>query len=1523
MAKVYSWEVSINPYAYAYIVHPNDTERAYVGTELKGNNLQKVIDWVAECSDEDYIEHFNMVKELCEEKNYSVKFENVNAYMDVNTSCDNLRGPAGKGIINITLTNSTELADTYTINYTDGTNTSFVVRHGKQGEQGEQGKPGDRGVRTYFAMIYTSGRGEWDQILGTVDTPTGGEYDYDENKLTLPTGWYESDTDENNVSLKPPVWMSSRTFSETNTGDNGWSKPVMISGENGKPGVDGASLEFIYKRATTVSNAPTQNENRPGFVPEKEGWYGSPKGVDENNRREWFTTRLYNKTEEKWGDWNTPAIWSQYGVNGQDGDGIEYIYYLASKSDALDNPTPNNYETNEGYKEDEWTPSKMGGNYTNIDGDPISKDIADNWTDNPTGVDGTNQWEWVAVRKYSGKDKKWGPFSDPSLWSKYGEDGQPGANATTIRKVYKMTNSTNEVPDPPTDNLYTDWNNAFPVDYTIDQCVWCCEAEIWANNNEFVQKYRKLSKSEITTEIEINAIGVGGTSVPTQKIGHEGDYIKMMYSGEYYVWDEGGWSKPYLVTGTKGVDATPMDYVTYVFYYGNRNNPPTGGPIGETGEGKTLEYIKTYGWIDFPDTKNGERVDNDTNCWYQCCLAMNSDNTIKSWGGIHPCNGKDGDALPGKYTEFRFAVTNNDNGKPDKPELTDEDRDEREPKSTHKGTNIIWKATGEDNFPTLGENQTMWQIFAVIDPNGNDGKGGVTDVLVEKWEGPIQVSAENGKNGADGEEGPAGKQGVSGIPGANFKVKYCLGTFSEKTGECYWKVTDDKGNPEWDGWSDTPETVKYGSGYFGKDPSKFNNLNSTNYWFDFPPNSEIIKYDKSDFGDYKSKAYEGRVIRRKTSGGGYVFSFIYYNDESKEYANRDISTITLTLEEAENFRVYVWCVQGTETWKKQTTSFDYDKTTGNVKNDVNISNGITWGIPFKLQGTNGLNGLKGADGRSQTVYPMGVYDSNEVYLTTESKAPYVYDPNDSNFYVLNRVNEPWVGDLPDDFEKVIIHPSTANSGNTATVTSIPSNKGKEFIIYKGHAETISGNIYSGNTFYYQWSEDKKVYVPASYYKYAYKGVWIVDQDGTTPCQNYQNNITNNHEPAWVKFESFEALYTSIGIIENGMIGSAVYNNEFMFSQQGIDENGNITNYASESAENGGGFLSGYEYDREGEVDESGAPTGRHWKRKDDGKYISDDDVNPYEMKGTYGSTTPIHSFRPNITLNFKTGQAYLSTGEITFSNGTMTANTGIFNNVVVNGSGTLNKRSVVINNDNDFDKYFVFNNSGYYMSLTSIPDIIMINYWPTNSQIINLPYYYAYVDNYGVYDVDKSYKYIGEFVYGQAPHHTGDLAYNMDYGFDVVNGVRKDCDINGLRALIGRELLIFNNTAVHLTCKCGPCFTRDNEDDTEYGVTSYSPQTKWEVPLIKATDYTIDDWGSFVYAYHYASKIDPDNTGNVYSKYETQLRARSSYSLTCDLGVGRYIEWTANLDNSGDIITTTGVYNTNMIGWHFRILSSV
>lgn len=45
-------------------------------------------------------------------------------------------------------------------------------------------------------------------------------------------------------------------------------------------------------------------------------------------------------------------------------------------------------------------------------------------------------------------------------------------------------------------------------------------------------------------------------------------------------------------------------------------------------------------------------------------------------------------------------------------------------------------------------------------------------------------------------------------------------------------------------------------------------------------------------------------------------------------------------------------------------------------------------------------------------------------------------------------------------------------------------------------------------------------------------------------------VTPGSSSAWVKFDSFEAIFAKIGIIKNGLIGSAVFNGDWMFSQQG-------------------------------------------------------------------------------------------------------------------------------------------------------------------------------------------------------------------------------------------------------------------------------------------------------------------------------------------------------------------------------------
>lgn len=127
-----------------------------------------------------------------------------------------------------------------------------------------------------------------------------------------------------------------------------------------------------------------------------------------------------------------------------------------------------------------------------------------------------------------------------------------------------------------------------------------------------------------------------------------------------------------------------------------------------------------------------------------------------------------------------------------------------------------------------------------------------------------------------------------------------------------------------------------------------------------------------------------------------------------------------------------------------------------------------WSSPIRLNGINGLNGTQGKKG--QVVYPAGVYGTEISYTTTDTKAPYVYDPSDGNFYVLNAV-----------------------------------------MTWKGS-----------------------------------------EQNNKTPSQSY----AESQGSYWLRFDAYEAVYAKIGIIANGLIGSAVFNGNYMFSQQGTDANGN-------------------------------------------------------------------------------------------------------------------------------------------------------------------------------------------------------------------------------------------------------------------------------------------------------------------------------------------------------------------------------
>lgn len=255
-----------------------------------------------------------------------------------------------------------------------------------KGEKGDPGKDGQDGTNVssnLTAFVFKSSE-------TTPSKPVGGSWNSDTNVFTSPTGWYT--TDQNMVGT---IWMSWAVFQTTGTIQGEWSTPVRITGENGKDGQDGKSIEFIYRVSNRVPNSSDKpsSVNEDGSVPD--GWTDHPTGVSESNQYEWMCVRT--KTDDLWSDWNGPTVWSKWGANGKDGDGVEYIYKRTTTNLSPDRPT-------EVSQEDDFVP--------------------EGWTDDPTGVNENNMYEWVCVRKY--KEGIWSEFSNPALWAKWGDKGDQG-----------------------------------------------------------------------------------------------------------------------------------------------------------------------------------------------------------------------------------------------------------------------------------------------------------------------------------------------------------------------------------------------------------------------------------------------------------------------------------------------------------------------------------------------------------------------------------------------------------------------------------------------------------------------------------------------------------------------------------------------------------------------------------------------------------------------------------------------------------------------------------------------------------------------------------------------------------------------------------------------------------------------------------------------------------------------------------------------------------------------------------------
>lgn len=642
--------------------------------------------------------------------------------------------------------------------------TGDAGKDGKDGKDGQDGKdgidgvPGIDGDTTRVVIAYKSTKS-----IERPDTPVGGSWDYDTNTITYPEGWSGSDSNPNGY-----VWMSSATFSSKGTIVVPWSTPVRLTGADGHDGADGSNIEFVYKLTVTSLVTPTKPTGNSQTEAIRQGWTDHPTGISEQYQCEWVCSHNL-QTDGSWSEWSSPTIWSKWGVNGKDGDGVEYIYQITKLPASPKEITDNNPD------QDEYIPQSAPGEQP--------------WTDNPTGVSKEFQYEWVSQRKYKGDTHKWGNFSSPSLWAKYGDNGQDGQH---LRVMYTKTSGSDVKPrDPDRLNINPGsiWSVGMPT-ATGKEAIWGIQALVTFDNKLVIDE-----------------------SLPE---------------------DERGWQGPYLITGVPGLDGNNFNYQVEAFKQSQTQpeKPTSNDP-----------YNPGDGWVLTPDMSTG--------IWWKCiALVQGETGTVIEWGAVVKVTGQgviikgtldSTDDLPtsgneigdgwvidgflwvwngsdwvnvgkvqgmdGNYYEYRFARNNSWSSAPSL------DQDTRYPSG--------WSSSA----PALSDGKVLWATFAYI--NGSD------NTMIEDWCDPYYMTGMTGDNGG------------SGVPGVGYEVRYCKGTETTYTGEQWSDTMKRKRDPE--GWSiDVPELVsgdEYNYIWFIQCRIINDELESGQYWSKPNPMGGIITPD--------------------------------------------------------------------------------------------------------------------------------------------------------------------------------------------------------------------------------------------------------------------------------------------------------------------------------------------------------------------------------------------------------------------------------------------------------------------------------------------------------------------------------------------------------------------------------------------------------------------------------------------------------------------------------------------------------
>lgn len=578
----------------------------------------------------------------------------------------------------------------------------------------------------------------------TPDRPVGDGTSY---------GWHRNYT-------ASAIWMSTKSSRKVDEGE--WGDPNRFRGASVE-GADGQYTVFCYTNSSVQPPKPTSTQIPP--VDDNYTWYMYPPKRESKEVFTWMIQATVYPDKSLSG-WTDPIrLTGETGEDGSDGTKLEFIYQVTSVNEAPDKPDTS--------QQDDYIPF--------------------GWSDSPQGVSKEKMYEWVSQReKKAAKigEGVWGEFTQPVLWSKWGEKGMDGDG---YEYIFTRTADVDRVPQTPSSIQQNDYiptiSNGGSKDYNWSddpkgvnedyKAEWTCKRvrtdgvwsnfstpALWSNWGEQGLSgghYQYRWKVSATKPAIPTDTAASGWTTDSEIVPPEGQYVWQI---QRFANPDGtltAWSNLIRLTGADGEDGKDGNSIEFIY---TRNadgkTPSTPASVNQAG------HIPS-GWSNHPQGVTASLV-------YEWVSQRYLDKSTQKWGnwstpGIwsrYSERGKDGDGYEYIYRRFSNYVGGTSlapGGQyypPANVDSSEYQQDDYVPNGWTDSPTGPTDAIKYEYVWTRKKENSKWQAWK-------------TGALWSKW-GDKGDQGDPGQDGSDGSDGSDGADGYSiTMSGAPASIRSSLG----------------------------------------------------------------------------------------------------------------------------------------------------------------------------------------------------------------------------------------------------------------------------------------------------------------------------------------------------------------------------------------------------------------------------------------------------------------------------------------------------------------------------------------------------------------------------------------------------------------------------------------------------------------------------------------------------------------------------------------------------------------------------